>query len=99
MSILGEVDQMSADLFQVNGSVAYVSQKPFCFNGTIRENIIFGQKFDQKFYKNILKMCALEEDLKYLRDGDQTLIGERGITLSGGQKARINLARLSYYHI
>ena len=94
LSILGEVDQLSAQHIQVNGSVAYISQKPYCFNGTIRDNILFGRPFDQKLYNNILSICALKEDLKHFIAGDLTKIGERGTVLSGGQKARINLARL-----
>ncbi|CAG2123195.1 unnamed protein product, partial [Medioppia subpectinata] len=80
----------------VNGSVAYVSQKSFCFNGTIRDNILFGRPFDHKLYHKILFMCALEEDLKNLSAGDMTVVGDRGSTLSGGQRARINLARALY---
>jgi len=80
----------------IGGSVAYVSQESYCFNGTIRQNILFGKPFDEKLYRRILYVCALEDDIKQFTDGDQTLVGERGVTLSGGQKARINLARALY---
>ncbi|CAG2102441.1 unnamed protein product [Medioppia subpectinata] len=95
-AILGELDDMTAGSVGVNGSVAYVSQKSFCFNGTIRDNILFGRPFDHKLYHKILFMCALEEDLKNLSAGDMTVVGDRGSTLSGGQRARINLARALY---
>ncbi|KAG7662276.1 uncharacterized protein J8A68_004170 [[Candida] subhashii] len=65
-------------------------------NATVRDNIIFGKPFDIKKYNKVLYACALYDDLKTLPAGDMTEIGERGITLSGGQKARINLARACY---
>lgn len=65
-------------------------------NATIRDNIIFGLPFNRKRYFAVLKACALERDLSILEDGDQTEIGEKGITLSGGQKARVSLARAVY---
>jgi len=93
LSLLGELDTISADNLIIGGSVAYVSQESYCFNGTIRQNILFGRSFDEKLYRRILYVCALEDDIKQFIDGDQTLVGERGVTLSGGQKARVNLAR------
>uniref|UniRef100_A0A0L0P6Y1 Multi drug resistance-associated protein n=1 Tax=Candidozyma auris TaxID=498019 RepID=A0A0L0P6Y1_CANAR len=70
--------------------------QPWIQNATVRQNILFGSPMDRNRYKAILKACCLEDDLKELTHGDQTEIGERGITLSGGQKARINLARAVY---
>ncbi len=96
LSILGELDSISADNFSTNGSVAYVSQESYCFNGTIRQNILFGKPFDESLYRRIIYVCALEEDMKQFSAGDQTLVGERGVTLSGGQKARISLARYPF---
>lgn len=69
---------------------------PWIQNATVRENILFGQPMDRARYYAVLRACCLEEDLKELSHGDNTEIGERGITLSGGQKARINLARAVY---
>ncbi|KAI5960106.1 uncharacterized protein KGF55_004829 [Candida pseudojiufengensis] len=69
---------------------------PWIQNATIKENIIFGKPFNLKKYKQVLYACALEDDISMLPAGDRTEIGERGITLSGGQKARINLARACY---
>ncbi|CAM0141904.1 hypothetical protein VKS41_004394 [Umbelopsis sp. WA50703] len=77
-------------------SVAYVSQTAWLQNATIRDNIVFGLPFNRKRYFAVLRACALERDLSILEDGDQTEIGEKGITLSGGQKARVALARAVY---
>lgn len=63
------------------------------FASTLRQNIIFGEPFDRRHYRRVVKACALEQDFSMFPLGDKTLVGERGVTLSGGQKARINLAR------
>lgn len=80
----------------VKGSVAYCSQVPWITASTVRENILFGQPFDPALYATVIKACALEEDLKHMPAGDETEIGERGISISGGQKARLALARAAY---
>lgn len=69
---------------------------PWIQNATVRDNITFGSPFDEKKYNRIIEVCSLNADLDSLPAGDLTEIGERGITLSGGQKARINLARAVY---
>ena len=69
-------------------------------NDTVRNNILFGHEastIDEERYKLALEVCSLSHDLKLLPNGDQTEIGEKGITLSGGQKARIALARAVYH--
>ena len=78
------------------GSVALVEQEPVIFSTTFKENILFGQHFDPLKYRRILDCCCLMDDLEKWKDGDETLIGERGLTLSGGQKARVALARALY---
>ncbi|KAJ3652715.1 hypothetical protein Zmor_018655 [Zophobas morio] len=79
-----------------DGLISYASQNPWVFSATIQENIIFNETFNQNKYLNVLKICALEYDISLFSHGDKTLVGERGNMLSGGQKARINLARAIY---
>jgi ATP-binding cassette subfamily C (CFTR/MRP) protein 1 len=78
------------------GRIAYAGQRPFIQNSTLQDNIIFGLPLDHDRYRRTLWECALEPDLAVLPAGDQTEIGERGINLSGGQKARVALARAVY---
>ncbi|XP_017097826.2 ATP-binding cassette sub-family C member 10 [Drosophila bipectinata] len=73
----------------------YVPQSPWLQRGTIRENIVWGSQFDEQWYKTVLHACALEEDLQIL-GGDLVGVGENGRTLSGGQRARVALARAVY---
>lgn len=77
-------------------SVAYCAQQAWLVNDTVKENIVFAATFDERRYREVLRVCALERDIKILDAGDQTLVGEKGITLSGGQKQRISLARAIY---
>lgn len=67
-----------------------------CILGTVRSNILFGQAYDRERYRQVVKKCALERDFALLPNGDRTIVGERGASLSGGQKARIGLARACY---
>lgn len=62
----------------------------------MRNNILFGQAYDKEWYNKVVKVCALERDFQQFPQGDRTLVGDRGVSLSGGQKARINLARAVY---
>ncbi|KAK6867366.1 Multiple drug resistance-associated protein-like transporter 1 [Candida tropicalis] len=78
------------------GSIAYCPQNPWILNGTVKENILFGHKYDPEFYRRTVDACELVSDFKNLPDGDKTVVGEKGISLSGGQKARISLARSVY---
>lgn len=94
-SILGDLRRIDGSV-TIAGSVAYVAQLPWIMNGSVKENIVFGHRFDPVFYEKTVKACALTVDFAILKDGDQTLVGEKGISLSGGQKARISLARAVY---
>lgn len=81
---------------QVSGSIAFAEAKSWIENKTIKETILFGKEYDEKRYKACIKACQLEGDLKELKGGDDTQLGENGINLSGGQKARVTLARSVY---
>ncbi|EOB04098.1 Multidrug resistance-associated protein 7, partial [Anas platyrhynchos] len=72
------------------------TQEPWIQFATVRENILFGRDYNARLYEEVLDACALSEDLNILPAGDQTEVGENGVTLSGGQKARIALARAVY---
>ncbi|XP_031342454.1 multidrug resistance-associated protein 4-like isoform X5 [Photinus pyralis] len=93
--ILGEMPMTTGSL-NVSGTISYAPQVAWIFSSTIKQNILFGSKMDHSRYDQVIKCCALERDLKLLPHGDQTVVGERGSSLSGGQKARINLARAIY---
>ncbi|CAH0722850.1 unnamed protein product, partial [Brenthis ino] len=81
---------------EVTGSMSYASQDPWLFVGSVRQNILFGQPFVKSRYMEVCKVCALERDISMFLHGDKTIVGERGVSLSGGQRARINLARAVY---
>ena len=82
----------------INGSIAYVSQESWIRNDTVRGNILFDLPFDEARYTEVLDAACLKHDLSILPQGDLTEIGERGINLSGGQRARVSSARALYRH-
>ncbi|XP_063983102.1 ATP-binding cassette sub-family C member 4-like [Diachasmimorpha longicaudata] len=94
-AILGEISIIEGHV-DVNGSISYASQEAWIFGSTVRQNILFGQSYDPEKYQQVVKVCALLNDFKQFPLGDETILGERGSSLSGGQKARINLARSVY---
>ncbi|CAI5450082.1 unnamed protein product [Caenorhabditis angaria] len=94
-ALLGEMTKLRGRI-GVSGRVGYVPQQPWIQNMTLRDNITFGRPFDKKKYENVLLACALKSDISILPAGDLTEIGEKGINLSGGQKARVSLARAVY---
>ncbi|KAK9889087.1 hypothetical protein WA026_004359 [Henosepilachna vigintioctopunctata] len=93
--ILKEMTIVAGNM-EIKGKISYASQEPWLFAGSVRQNILFGEEYDKDRYESIIKVCALEHDLELFPYGDKTLVGERGKILSGGQKARINLARCVY---
>ncbi|XP_014296340.1 probable multidrug resistance-associated protein lethal(2)03659 [Microplitis demolitor] len=80
----------------VGGKVAYASQEPWLFASSVRQNILFGRPWDARKYDKVVKVCQLKRDFSLFPYGDKTIVGERGVSLSGGQRARINLARAVY---
>ncbi|KAJ8130268.1 hypothetical protein O1611_g3362 [Lasiodiplodia mahajangana] len=112
MALLGEMTLTKGSVFLPGGrsredvhpdpatgladTCAYVAQTAWLVNANIRDNILFSSTYDEKRYKDVLVACALQRDLEILDNGDETLVGENGITLSGGQKQRISLARAVY---
>ncbi|KAF7352122.1 ATP-binding cassette transporter [Mycena venus] len=78
------------------GGVAYAAQESWVLNETIRDNILFGAEYEEERYRKVLYQCALERDLELFEAGDKSEVGEKGLTLSGGQKARCTLARAIY---
>ena len=94
-AIAGEISDMSGTISH-QGRLIYLPQTAWVFSGTIRENILFGQPYKEHEYTRIIEACALTEDIERFPDGDQTVVGERGEVLSGGQQARVSLARAVY---
>ncbi|TFK08994.1 UDP-N-acetylhexosamine pyrophosphorylase-like protein 1 [Platysternon megacephalum] len=80
----------------VDGTLAYVSQQAWIFHGNVRQNILFGEEYNEERYNYAINVCSLKSDMETLPYGDLTEIGERGLNLSGGQKQRISLARAVY---
>lgn len=95
LAILGET-YLEAGYVEVPADIAYASQTSWLQNQTIQDNILFGGTMEQTRYDRILAACCLPEDLRELPEGDQTSVGENGTSLSGGQKARVALARALY---
>ncbi|XP_058056478.1 ATP-binding cassette sub-family C member Sur [Anopheles bellator] len=96
-ALLKEINHLSGELiWNKYSTIAYVPQKPWLQNATIRENVLFGESYRPKRYERVLRACALQPDLDLMPAGDGTAIGERGLKLSGGQRQRIAIARALY---
>lgn len=87
---------LESGTIRINGTISYACQEPWVFAGTVRQNILFGQKMDRERYDAVVKTCALIKDFEQFPNGDRTIIGDRGASLSGGQKARIKLVLLKF---
>ena len=97
LALLGEMRLIEGQFYLPrHDGVAYVSQTAWLQNATIRDNILFGNEFDEERYWKVVEACALKLDLDMFEAGDRTEVGEKGITLSGGQKQRLALARAVY---
>ncbi|KAG9227354.1 hypothetical protein CCMSSC00406_0004107 [Pleurotus cornucopiae] len=94
-ALIGEMRKTSGSV-TLGGTISYVPQRPWIRNATVRENILFGQPADEVRLRQVIQACSLDHDLTILPQGEETEIGEKGINLSGGQKARVSLARAAY---
>uniref|UniRef100_A0A8B9GI39 Multidrug resistance-associated protein 7 n=1 Tax=Amazona collaria TaxID=241587 RepID=A0A8B9GI39_9PSIT len=97
-AIAGELIKQGGQVYvsDLEQGFGFATQEPWIQFTTVRENILFGREYDARLYEEVVEACALSEDLNILPAGDQTEVGENGVTLSGGQKARIALARAVY---
>jgi ABC-type multidrug transport system ATPase subunit len=94
-AILGEL-QIDSGSLEIYGKISYANQEAFLFEGSIRKNILFTEEYEEKRYSEVVAACGLLKDFEQLDSADLTVVGEKGVSLSGGQKARINLARAIY---
>ncbi|KAJ2416135.1 ABC transporter C member 13 [Coemansia sp. RSA 2530] len=88
--------EMTGGTGRLVGKIAYLEQQPWIMNDTLRANILFGREYDEKYYWEVLHACALTDDLEMWPNSDMTVIGENGFNISGGQRARLALARTVY---
>lgn len=96
MKLDGAIDQATPVVMDVRGRVAYCPQLAWIQNASIKDNILFGKDYDPERFDKVIQACAMTKDLEMLSDGLDTMVGEKGLTLSGGQKARTSLARAVY---
>jgi ATP-binding cassette subfamily C (CFTR/MRP) protein 4 len=99
MSMLSELPLSNGSLYMpsdIQRSTSYVGQTPYIQSGTVRDNILFGKSMNTDKFKRVCKACALDTDIRALSNAELTLVGEKGVTLSGGQRARVALARAAY---
>ncbi|CAF3984050.1 unnamed protein product, partial [Rotaria magnacalcarata] len=94
-TLTGEITTFDGKV-RLYGSFCYVPQEPWIFSSSIKNNILFGNEYDPKLFQRVISVTALDSDLNDLSHGINTLVGDQGIMLSGGQKARVNLARALY---
>lgn len=94
-TILGELS-LEGGMLKTNGTYSYCSQEPWLFSGSLRQNILFDMEMNKERYKTVLNACSLNQDIEGWPERDNTVIGERGHKLSGGQKARVKYLSIDY---
>ena len=94
-AVMNELSVVSGEV-KTRGRICYVEQEPFIMSQTVKENILFGEPYDKERFNKVIEACCLDTDIALFKNGIDTIIGERGINVSGGQKARISLARAAY---
>ncbi|KAK4057952.1 hypothetical protein OIO90_001171 [Microbotryomycetes sp. JL221] len=95
-ALIGEMKRLRGTV-TFGGSIAYAPQQAWMQSASLRDNILFGQPYEEARYDKVVHDACLEADFAMLPSGDLTEIGEKGVTLSGGQKQRVNIARALYY--
>ncbi|ORZ36378.1 P-loop containing nucleoside triphosphate hydrolase protein [Catenaria anguillulae PL171] len=97
LTLLGELLPVDGIVhFPPPSTTSYIEQTPFLLNTTLRDNVTFGLAYDPVRFAEIMHRCALTQDLAALPNGDLTILGDRGVTLSGGTRQRVALARALY---
>ena len=97
LQIAGEANcKWSSGNVHRQGTLAYATQVPWVFSGTVKENILFNEPYDPEWYLTVVEACALKKDIELFPNKYDTPVGQRGVVLSGGQKARVSLARAVY---
>jgi ATP-binding cassette subfamily C (CFTR/MRP) protein 4 len=95
-ALAGELPVSSGRIIKDYSSVAYAAQDPWIMDGSVRENITMGLPYKEDWYHQVVDACGLVPDIDGFLHGDLTIVGDRGVQCSGGQKARIGLARALY---
>ncbi|KAF2814016.1 P-loop containing nucleoside triphosphate hydrolase protein [Mytilinidion resinicola] len=96
-ALLGEMPTAQGFYRSFSNEIAYCAQNPWLVNGTVKENIIHDTYYDRSWYNTVLQACDLETDLSQMPLGDDTVVGSKGLSLSGGQQARVTMARALYF--
>jgi ATP-binding cassette subfamily C (CFTR/MRP) protein 4 len=95
-SLLDEIEKISGSCI-LSGTASYAPQDSWCFGASVRDNILLSSHYDSVKFNKVIQVCGLERDLQLFPGGENTFVGEKGYSLSGGQKARISLARAVYH--